>query len=119
MLSLSSQVLDRMPLDGSDTVSIVTCDADLSKCKAASQGGVSLYSSEYLLSGILRQQLDPESYPFTKQQLDETQYCRPLAKGSPLSINRFTILLESHMAVKIFSLLFTKGHKFVEKCTTI
>lgn len=52
-----------MPLVGSDIVSIVTCDADLSTCKAASAGGVSLFSSEYLLSGILRQQMDPESYP--------------------------------------------------------
>ena len=52
-----------MPLVGSDTVSIITCDADLSTCKAASEGGVSLYSSEYLLSGILRQQMDPVSYP--------------------------------------------------------
>ena len=63
------QVLDRMPLTGSDNVFIVTCDADLNTCRAASEGGVSLYSSEYLLSGILRQQMDPESYPLTKRQL--------------------------------------------------
>lgn len=56
------EVLDHMPLVGSDTVSIITCDADLSTCKAASEGGVSLYSSEYLLSGILRQQMDPVSH---------------------------------------------------------
>ena len=53
-----------MPLVGSDNVSIVTCDADLSTCRAASEGGVSLYSNEYLLSGVLRQQMEPESYLF-------------------------------------------------------
>ena len=57
-----------MPLVGSDTVSIVTCDTDLSTCKAASEGGVPLYTSEYLLSGILRQKMDPEAYPFAKQE---------------------------------------------------
>lgn len=60
---LCVQVLDNIPLDGTDNVSIITCDADMNTCKAASEGGVSLYSSEYLLSGILRQQTDPESYP--------------------------------------------------------
>ena len=59
-----SQVLDHMPVVASDCVSIVTCDQDLNTCKAASEGGVAIYSSEYLLSGVLRQKLEPELYPY-------------------------------------------------------
>ena len=60
-----SQVLDHMPVVASDDVSIVTCDKDIDTCKAASEGGVAIYSNEYLLSGVLRQKLEPELYPYT------------------------------------------------------
>lgn len=58
-----SQVLDHMPVAAGDGVSIVTCDKDIDSCKAASEGGVAIYSNEYLLSGVLRQKLEPELYP--------------------------------------------------------
>jgi len=53
-----------MPVVGGDSISIVTCDKDIDTCRAASEGGVAIYNNEYLLSGVLRQKLEPELYPY-------------------------------------------------------
>ena len=89
-----------MPFVGSDNVSIITCDADLNTCKAASEGGVPLYTSEYLLSGILRQQLDPESYPFNRtitiliSRSKNKIFCRFLCKSVFLTVSSHRLIVK-------------------------
>jgi hypothetical protein len=46
-----------------DKVIIVSCEQDLGICRAAIDEGVPIYSTELILGGVLRQELDLESYP--------------------------------------------------------
>ena len=53
--------LSPVPL-GERTV-IVTCDDDLSMCREAAEAGVPVCSTEFILGGVLKQELDLKSYP--------------------------------------------------------
>ena len=46
-----------------DKVIIVSCEADLSMCREALDAGVPVHSTELILGGVLKQELDLESYP--------------------------------------------------------
>ena len=51
-----------MPTSFSDHVLIVSCDEDKKLCTQALSAG-HVHSSELLLTGVLRQELDTEMYP--------------------------------------------------------
>ena len=42
---------------------IVTCIEDLRLCQAAMEAGVQVHSTEFILSGVLQQELNFEAYP--------------------------------------------------------
>ena len=53
-----------MPRGKEDKVFVISCEEDRSVCKKPLEDGVPVVSAEVLLTGILRQQLDLEEYPF-------------------------------------------------------
>lgn len=50
------------PVSPGDRVIVISCEQDLSMCKEVLDAGVPVHSSELILSGILKQELDLESY---------------------------------------------------------
>lgn len=53
-----------MPHTKEDNVLIISCDDDHDACKQAIASGIPVYSAELLLTGILRQELFLDKYPF-------------------------------------------------------
>ena len=52
-----------MPKKGGDNIVVVSCPDDESLCSAALKAGVPVVNSEFILTGILRQETDTKSYP--------------------------------------------------------
>ena len=46
-----------------EKVIIVTCEEDLSMCKDAMDAGIPVHSTEFILGGVLKQELELHSYP--------------------------------------------------------
>ena len=46
-----------------EKVIVVTCEEDLSMCRAAMEAGVPVHSTELILGGVLRQELELHAYP--------------------------------------------------------
>lgn len=61
--------------DGKKVI-VVSCEEDLSMCKEAMDAGVPVHSTELILGGVLRQELDLHSYP--------SNPCTPIAR-TPLA----------------------------------
>ena len=58
------QAFDYEPsLSPDDKVVVVSCEEDLGMCRAALDAGVAVHSTELILGGVLRQELDLHSYP--------------------------------------------------------
>ena len=86
------EVMSTMPITpGGLGVVIVTCEEDLSTCRTAMEAGVPVHSTEFILGGVLRQELDPHSYPHCylvtpwhghKRLLEITGVCRCTAGRS-------------------------------------
>ena len=53
-----------MPRGKEDRVFVISCKEDKSVCKKPLEAGIPVVSAEVLLTGVLRQQLDLEEYPF-------------------------------------------------------
>ena len=49
-----------------DKVLVVSCEEDLSMCRECYEAGVPVHSTELILGGVLKQQLDLKSYPVYK-----------------------------------------------------
>ncbi|CAC5396244.1 MDC1 [Mytilus coruscus] len=64
------QYLTTMPKKGGDNVVIVSCPDDESLCTAAIKAGVPVVNSEFILTGILRQEVNINSYTLFKDQTD-------------------------------------------------
>ena len=47
-----------------EKVIVVTCDEDLGMCKNVMEAGIPVYSTELILGGVLRQELELHSYPY-------------------------------------------------------
>ena len=58
------QYLSSMPRGKEDRVIVISCEEDRGVCKKPLETGIPVVSAEVLLTGILRQQLDLEEYPF-------------------------------------------------------
>lgn len=48
---------------GEEKVIVVTCDEDLGMCKDVMEAGIPVHSTELILGGVLRQELELHSYP--------------------------------------------------------
>ena len=46
-----------------EKVIVVSCEEDLSMCKAVMDAGIPVHSTELILGGVLRQELELHSYP--------------------------------------------------------
>lgn len=57
------EVLSALPHTPEEGVIIVTCENDLSMCSEAMRAGVPVHSTELILGGVLKQELDFHSYP--------------------------------------------------------
>ena len=58
-----------------ENVLIVTCDDDLHMCKGSMDAGVPVHSTELILGGVLRQELDLHSYPIAFCNLSILRVC--------------------------------------------
>ncbi len=58
------QFLSSMPRSKDDRVFVISCEEDRSVCKKPLAAGVPVVSAEVLLTGVLRQELNLEEYPF-------------------------------------------------------
>lgn len=58
------QFLSSMPRINDNRVFVISCMEDRSVCKKPLEAGIPVVSAEILLTGILRQELDFEEYPF-------------------------------------------------------
>ncbi len=57
------EVLTTLPTSPEDRVIIVTCEGDMGSCGDALRAGVPAHSTELILGGVLKQELDLHSYP--------------------------------------------------------
>ena len=65
LLSLTYfQYLGTMPKSYSDQTVVISCEEDRAACEAAIKAGIPVVSSEFILTGALRQEADINSYPF-------------------------------------------------------
>ena len=62
---ISFQFLATMPRAGSPTTVVISCEEDKSLWESALKNGISLVNAEFILTGILRQEIDINSYPFS------------------------------------------------------
>lgn len=53
-----------MPRMNDNKVFVISCMEDRSVCKKPLEAGIPVVSAEIVLTGILRQELDFEEYPF-------------------------------------------------------
>ena len=44
---------------------VISCDSDLKACMPALGAGIPVVGAEFLLTGVLRQEVDVELYPLT------------------------------------------------------
>ena len=54
-----------MPRTASPTTVVISCEDDQAACDGAVGNGVTVVSPEFILSGILRQEVDLNSYPLS------------------------------------------------------
>ena len=52
-----------MPMKPDANTVIVSCEADKGMCQPAIKAGLSIVSAEFILTGMLRQEIQPELYP--------------------------------------------------------
>ena len=57
--------LKQMPKKTSDDTIVISCPEDKNVLNKAIKAGLSCHSKEFLLTGLLKQQLDYDSYTFT------------------------------------------------------
>ncbi len=59
------QYIGTMPKkhSGDNNVIVVSCEGDQSLCKPAISAGISIVNSEFILTGILKQEVDVDKYP--------------------------------------------------------
>ena len=54
-----------MPKTCSENVVVVSSAEDKTLCEAAIKAGIHVVNSEFVLTGVLRQEVDINSYPFS------------------------------------------------------
>jgi len=57
------QYVASLPKKFEDQLVVMSCDEDISQCRAAFDCGIPVVTSEFLLTGILQQKLDIATYP--------------------------------------------------------
>ncbi|KAJ8033065.1 Mediator of DNA damage checkpoint protein 1 [Holothuria leucospilota] len=62
--SAGGEILSRVPCQHQDCTVVISCEADSSKCLPAVAADIPIVTAEFLLTGLLRQKIDLEEYPF-------------------------------------------------------
>lgn len=62
-------VLTSMPRSYKPRRMVITCPQDFPRCSAASRAGLPLLSPEFLLTGVLKQEVRPEAFVLSSQDL--------------------------------------------------
>ena len=62
--SIQFQYLGSIPKTYSDQTVVISCEEDKAACDSAIKAGIPIVSSEFILTGALRQEADINSYPF-------------------------------------------------------
>lgn len=57
-----------MPKTYSDQTVVISCEEDKAACDGAIKAGIPIVSSEFILTGALRQEADINSYPFLSKK---------------------------------------------------
>ena len=65
LLNISQQWVEKLPKKYEDRLLVISCEADQAVVKPAMDLGIPVVSAEFLLTGILRQQVDVDAYPFS------------------------------------------------------
>lgn len=52
-----------MPCSGQDLTVVISCPEDQGQCERAYEAGIPVMTAEFVLTGILRQEVDFQSYP--------------------------------------------------------
>ena len=55
-----------MPKKAADKVVVISCEEDKSVCQTAVAKGIDIVSAEFVLTGVLRQEVDINGYPFVQ-----------------------------------------------------
>lgn len=58
------QFLSAMPKKAEPEVVVISCSEDEASCKGALAAGIAMVTAEFILTGILRQEVDVKLYPF-------------------------------------------------------
>ena len=53
-----------MPTKLEENLIVISCDEDRTACKSALNAGIPVVSAEFVLTGILKQELNVKKYPF-------------------------------------------------------
>lgn len=56
-----------MPKKAADKVVVISCEEDKSVCQTAVAKGIDIVSAEFVLTGVLRQEVDINGYPFVQK----------------------------------------------------
>ncbi|KAM6182355.1 mediator of DNA damage checkpoint protein 1 [Erethizon dorsatum] len=65
-------VLPSMPRSYKPRRVVITCPQDLQRCSTASRAGLPLLSPEFLLTGVLKQEVRPEAFVLSSRELSST-----------------------------------------------
>lgn len=57
------QFVASLPRKFEDRLIVISCDDDAAQCRALVDCGIPVVTSEFLLTGVLRQEVDVEVYP--------------------------------------------------------
>ena len=63
-IELHVKVIGKIPKNMEDETLIISCEEDKTDLKNALESGYVVHTAEILLTGILRQELDLNQYPF-------------------------------------------------------
>ena len=59
-----AQFIPRVPRQAEENLLVISCEEDIQACQPCLYAGIPVYTAELLLTGILRQELDLQEYPF-------------------------------------------------------
>ena len=69
-----SQYLSSPPCSYQEKTVVVSCDANKAVCQRTLDGNIPVVSAEFLLTGILRQEVELDQYPLTIEPMSSTWY---------------------------------------------
>ncbi len=66
ILCAGGKFLSSLPVKPDPYTIIISCEEDKAKCQSAIKAGLQIVSAEFILTGMLRQEIQPELYPLKR-----------------------------------------------------